>query len=238
MVGELRTVSRRPGESAAAKPSRIESDIERHLPHRPRRTPRLPRARRPRCAPDARRAAAGIAPRTSHRGHAGQQLTAERDRPALDAELDPLAGDRRAELGGCFSSTVAASSDWRPKTATPSGRRMPAFSAPLRPPCRRARRWSSEMGVTTSTTLSMTFVASQLPPMPDFDDTDLDRRVGKGAERHRRQHFEERHAFRGPARRRARRRARHRRRRARKLWAAGRPSRLIRSVTDSRWGEV
>ena len=39
----------------------------------------------------------------------------------------------------------------------------PAISAGVEP---RRSVWSSEMGVTTATEASMTFVASQVPPMP------------------------------------------------------------------------
>ena len=71
---------------------------------------------------------------------------------------------------------------------------IPAFSPAisLDGASRGSRCGRAPIGVTTATCASATLVASQVPPMPDLDDGDVDRRVGEGGERHRGQHLEER----------------------------------------------
>ena len=61
---------------------------------------------------------------------------------------------------------------------------MPAMSSP------RYSTWSTLIGVITATGASITLVASQRPPRPDFDHRHVDRGIGERGERHRGEHLE------------------------------------------------
>ena len=66
-----------------------------------------------------------------------------------------------------FRSTCAASTGCWARITVASGLTIPAFSAAISPGVLPRRSvWSRSMGVTTATEPSITFVASQLPPMP------------------------------------------------------------------------
>ena len=133
-----------------------------------RRTPRPRRAPPPRCAPGGRRAAAGRPPRTRRRGRAAS-AAARRPRPR--GETTPNSMPSRATVASTstalFSSTCAASTGCWARTTVASCLMIPAFSPAISPGVSPSRSvWSSAMGVTTATEPSITFVASQLPPMP------------------------------------------------------------------------
>ena len=175
-VGALRIRSSRPGLVDGGEPGAHRVDVELTLARRHRRTPRPRPARPPRCAPDARRAAAGRSRSTPRRGPA-VPAAARRPRSGGPAPRtpSPRGRPRRRRATACASSTSIASGTCRPMTATVSPGpdlraallMMPAFSAAISAMSSpRYSTWSTPIGVMTATGASTTLVASQRPPRP------------------------------------------------------------------------
>ena len=194
IVGDVRTRSSRPGEVAAANPSRTTSGSSwRVLAPAPRNASTAASATAAFCAWWAPCSGMNTSSYTPPRPCSVEQLPADGELPAQNAELaDPRARSSRRPRRSARGSAARASASWR-------GARSPLLHCGLCPTLAVAMSsmvspshsvWSSPMGVITQVLACSTLVESSAPPRPDLDDGDVDRRVGERGQRHRGRHVE------------------------------------------------
>ena len=162
-----RTTWSRPGEVASPNaastiaPSRARSPAEQ--------APRPPRGRGRRCAPGARRRAAGRSPCRARTACCSvDELPADGELPPGDGEVLALAQHSGALGGrGLDDDRLGDVALLAPSTTAAPSLMIPAFSVAISAIVSPSQRsWSMAIGVKTATSPSATLVESHAPPMP------------------------------------------------------------------------
>ena len=194
-VGDRRTISSRPGDVTSAKAACTTSGSSPpSSPLPPANASTAASAHAALCAWWAPYSGRKISSYVAAEPGDADQLPPYPGEPPRDAELESLACDRRADLGGPPQQYLGdVGVLLRPGLAKLPGLMMPAFSTAISAGVSpSSRAWSTPTGVITATVASATLVDVPGAAEADLEDRDVDRRVGERRERHRGHRLEER----------------------------------------------